>query len=93
MEDQEDREDQEDQEDQEEEFTVWHGLFLAEGAALMIGLVSPITPSRTGSDRGIAHFFFAEPSYLEEAFVSFVSVNLLLVVIGVVAAIWIKFKG
>jgi hypothetical protein len=93
MEDQEDREDEEDQEDQEEEFTVWHGLLLAESAAIMIGLVSPLTPSKTGSDRGIAHFFFAEPSYLQEVFVSFVSVNLLLVVIGIAAAIWLKFEG
>jgi hypothetical protein len=93
MEDREDREDEEDQEDQEEEFTVWHGLLLAESAAIMIGLVSPLTPSRTGSDRGIAHYFFAEPGYLQEVFVSFFSVNLLLVVIGVAGAIWIKLNG
>jgi uncharacterized membrane protein len=93
MEDREVEEDREDREDQEEEFTVWHGLLLAESAAIMIGLVSPLTPSKTGSDRGIAHYFFAEPSYLQEVFVSFVSVNLLLVILGVVVAIWLKLKG
>jgi hypothetical protein len=57
MEDPKDEEDREHQEVQEEEFTVWHGLLLAESAAIMIGLVSPLTPSKTGSDRGIAHYF------------------------------------
>jgi hypothetical protein len=32
----EDQEDREDAEDQEEEFTVWHGLLLAESAAIWL---------------------------------------------------------
>ena len=79
--------------DQEERFTIWHGLLLAEGSAIMIALVTPITPPRFGSGRGLAELFIAEPSYLQEVAVSFVFVNLLLVVLGVVFVIAVKFKG
>ena len=77
----------------EERFTIWHGLFLAEGSAVMIALLLPITPSKIGSGRGIAYTFIAEPNYLQEVVVSFVFMNLLLVVLGVVLVIWVKLSG
>lgn len=50
---------------QKERFTVWHGLLLAEGSALVIALLIPVTPSKTGSDRGLAELLVPEPSYLQ----------------------------
>jgi hypothetical protein len=78
---------------QEERFTIWHGLLLVEGPALMIALVTPITPPRSGSGRGLAELFIADPSYLQEVGVSFVFVNLLLLVLGLALVVWVKLKG
>jgi uncharacterized membrane protein len=73
-----------------ERFTVWHGLFLAEGTAVLIGLIMPITPSKTGSNRGLAHFIFPEPSYWQQVCVYFVITNLLLIILGMAIAVWCK---
>ena len=75
-----------------ERFTVWHGLLLAEGAALMIGVLMPITPSKTGSTRGLAHLLTPEPSFLQQVLVYFVLTNLLMLIIGVIIWLWVKFK-
>ncbi len=72
-------------------FTVWHGLLLAESAALMIALLMPITPSKTGSGRGIAHYLIPEPSYFEQVFVFFLLNNLLILALGAVIWLWVKF--
>ncbi|MEZ5584778.1 MAG: hypothetical protein R3F37_20220 [Candidatus Competibacteraceae bacterium] len=74
-----------------EQFTVWHGLLLAEVIALIIGLVMPITPSKTGSSRGLAHLVFPDPSYWQEVLVYFLLTNLLLLMLGIVFALWWKF--
>lgn len=73
-------------------FTFWHGLLLAESAAIMIALLMPITPSKTGSDRGIADFLIPEPSYLQEVVVYFILTNILIVIIGVIIWLWVKFS-
>lgn len=73
-------------------FTIWHGLFLAEGAALLIALLMPITPSKTGSKRGLADLLIPDPSYLQEVLVYFVLTNILLLIIGVIVWIWTKFN-
>lgn len=79
-------------ENQEEAFTVWHGLFLAEGIALGMGLLLPITPRRFGSGQGMgmANHFVEDPSYLQEAFASFVMTNVVLLILGVAFLIWQK---
>ncbi|NJN47582.1 MAG: hypothetical protein HC808_15125 [Candidatus Competibacteraceae bacterium] len=74
-----------------ERFTVWHGLLLAEGVAIIIGLLMPITPSKTGSERGLAHYIIQEPNYLQEFLVYFVLTNLLLIIIGIVITVCWKF--
>ena len=68
-------------------------LFLTESAAVMIALVSPLTPSKTGSDRSPAELFWQEPSYAQEAIVAFVGVNALLILIGLIAWIAVKMKS
>ena len=61
------------------------GLLVTQAVALAIALVMPITPSKTGSTWSPAHIFSEDPSYLEKVAASFVLVNLLLLVLGVVA--------
>jgi hypothetical protein len=62
-------------------------LLLIEATAVLIGLVTPITPSKTGTKRDLAELFFADPNYLQQALIDFIFVNIL---IGVIAlAIWI----
>ena len=60
------------------------GLLTAEALALAIALVTPITPSKTGSTWSPAHFFKEDPSYLEKVAASFVMVNVLLLLLGLV---------
>ncbi len=71
-------------------FTIWHGLFLAEGAAVMIALLMPITPSKTGSVRGLPHLLLPEPTYVQEVLIYFALTNLLLVLLGAVLALWVR---
>ncbi len=75
-----------------EKFTFWHGLFLAEGAALMIALVMPIAPSKTGSDRGLADYFISNPSYLQEVVFNFILTNILLLIIAFIVWLWVKLR-
>lgn len=65
-------------------------VLLAEAVALLIALVTPITPSKTGSTWSPAELFFAQPSYLKEVLASFVLVNLLLGVLGLI--VWIAVR-
>ncbi len=62
-------------------------MLMFEAALVAISLVSPITPSKTGSDRGIAHAFIESPSYLEEVAVSFLALHVLVLVLAVVVVI------
>jgi hypothetical protein len=63
------------------------GVVVLESIALAIALVTPVTPSRTGSTWSPAEIFTNDPSYLEKVLASFVTVNLLMVFLGVV--VWI----
>jgi predicted TIM-barrel fold metal-dependent hydrolase len=56
----------------------------------MIALVTPITPTKTGSTWSPAELFTADPSYLEKVFASFVMVNLIIAALGLVA--WVAIR-
>jgi len=58
--------------------------------ALLIALVEPITPSKTGSTWSPAEIFTADPRYLAKVLASFVSVNLLIAALGVL--VWVVSK-
>ena len=66
------------------------GVLVIETIAVSIGLVTPIVPSKTGSDWSPADLFTADPTYLEKAFASFVVLHGIILVLGVVA--WILMK-
>lgn len=65
-------------------------LLLAEGVALLIALVTPITPSKTGSTWSPADLFVTDPNYLEKVIASFVAVNVLIAVLGLVVSASIR---
>jgi hypothetical protein len=65
-------------------------MLVVEGLAFPIALVTPVTPSKTGSDGTFADLVWEEPSYLQEIAASFAVVNLFIVSIGLV--IWIASR-
>lgn len=66
------------------------GLLVLEGMCLAIALVTPITPSKTGSTWSPAELLTPEPSYLQEVLASFVLVNLLFVILA--AVVWVTVR-
>ncbi len=66
------------------------GVLVTQAIALGIALVSPLTPSKTGSTWSPAELVWPDPGYLQKVLASFVTVNLLLVVIGLVA--WVALR-
>ncbi len=78
--------------EQPERFTIWHGLLLAETAALATALLMPLTPNKTGSDSSLADLFFEGPTYLQEVLVYFILTNLLILILGVILAVWLRFS-
>jgi len=66
------------------------GLLVLEAIALAIALVSPVTPSKTGSTWSPAELFSEAPSYPQKVLAAFVTVNLMLLLLGLAAAVAIK---
>lgn len=69
------------------------GLLVVESIALAIALVTPITPSKTGSTWSPADLMWTDPTYLQKVAASFVVVNLLIVVLGLAALAVAKWSG
>ena len=61
-----------------------------ESIALLIAVFEPLTPSKTGSKWSPAELFTADPSYPGKVLASFISVNLLIALLGVV--VWVVSK-
>jgi hypothetical protein len=66
-------------------------VLIIESIALAIALVSPVTPSKTGSTWSPAEFFTTDPSYLQKVLAAFVTVHLIIAVLGVV--VWIASRS
>ena len=64
--------------------------FLVEAAAVMIALVVPFTPSKTGSTWSPAELIWPDPSYPQKVIASFVLVNAMLLVLGLLAWIGVR---
>ena len=67
----------------------WKLALVFEAVALAIGLIMPISPSKTGSDFSLADWFFDDPTYLQEVVVYFIFTNLLL---GVLVLIFLAIS-
>lgn len=66
------------------------GLLAMQTIAVAIALVMPITPSKTGSTWSPADLFWEDPTYLEKVLASYVVVNILLVLLGLIA--WVVLR-
>ncbi len=74
----------------ETRFTVWHGILLAEAVAVLIGLVSPLTPSKSGSRRdAMSELFFANPTYAEKFLVHFAATNALILILALIGTLYV----
>ena len=69
------------------------GVVVIESIALAIALVTPITPSKTGSMWSPADLMWTDPTYLQKVAASFVVVNLLIAVLGLAALAVAKWSG
>ena len=65
-------------------------LLLVESIALVIALIVPITPSKTGGNTRLGKYFFDEPTYLHEVAVNLVMLNLILAVLALVFAVYVS---
>ena len=70
----------------------WEWVLLSQATALMIAVVMPVTPSKTGSDWSMAELLFPEPSYVQEVLVYFVITNLIFVLFGVGLFVWVRLQ-
>lgn len=80
-------------EPKKEQFTFWHGLLLAESAALLISLATILVPNKSGSDYSFADHFFDNPTFTQEFFVNFLMTNALIGLLAAFCYIWLKFAG
>lgn len=78
---------------EKKKFTFWHGLFLAEFVAVLVGLATTIIPGKTGSDSGIAGYFFKDPSFPQEFLINFLFFNMILILLVAGLALWWKKTG
>ncbi|MBA7547131.1 hypothetical protein ES705_39533 [subsurface metagenome] len=68
----------------------WQIFFLIEIILLIISMIMPITPSKTGSSTKLADWFIKNPSYLEEVFFYLVFGNVIVIILAVVFLIWLR---
>jgi hypothetical protein len=68
----------------------WQIFFLIEIILLIISMIMPITPSKTGSSTKLADWFIKNPSYFEEILFYFIFGNVIVVILGVVFIIWLR---
>ena len=69
------------------------GLLVLEFIAVLIALAAPLTPSKTGSTWTPAEVFTPDPGYPREALAVFVTVNLILLVLGVLVWVTVMVRG
>lgn len=73
--------------DDGDELTVGKAIAVAEFLALCIGLIMPITPSKTGGSINLAQWLIEDPSYLQQVLVFFLLTNVVLALLAAVAGV------
>lgn len=68
----------------------WQIFILIEIIILIISMIMPITPSKTGSSTKLADWFIQNPSYFEEVLFYFIFGNVIVVILAVVFLIWLR---
>ncbi len=64
--------------------SAWKIVLLFEALALMIALILPFSPSKTGSDTELADHLLADPTYAEKVALYFALLNVVLLCIWMV---------
>ena len=65
-------------------------LLMIQAVAILIALVSPITPSKTGSRWSPADLVLEDPGYLHHVLASYVVVNAIMALIALAA--WVSLR-
>jgi hypothetical protein len=68
----------------------WKIFFLIEIVLLIISLIMPITPSKTGSTTKLTDWFFKNPSYFEEVLFYLIFINLIVIILADIFFIWLR---
>ena len=71
----------------------WQAYLLIEIVLIIIALIIPISPSKTGSDSSLADWFSDNPSYLEKVFFNFLLLHLLVLLIFIIYFLWKFFRS
>lgn len=66
------------------------GIGFAEAIALVIALILPVTPSRTGSTWSPAELFVPDPPYFAQVAAGFVMIHVIYLVFGI--PIWLSSR-
>ncbi|MBL1214560.1 MAG: hypothetical protein HND52_14485 [Ignavibacteriae bacterium] len=66
----------------------WQAYLLIEFILILISFIIPISPSKTGSGKGIASWFLNDPTYIEKVIVNFILLHLLVLIIFAGYFLW-----
>jgi len=69
----------------------WQLLLFAQFLAVLIALVMPVTPSKTGGKASLAEYFLDKSGYLYEVILSFILVNLIYVFLFLIGFLYVKW--
>ena len=65
-------------------------IVLVETISILLGLILPISPSKTGAKNNLAEQFLDNPTYLQEFVFYYLLTNVLIILILVIFVIWEK---
>ncbi len=68
----------------------WQIFFAIEIILLIISMIMPITPNKTGSTSKLAERFIQNPSYFEEVLFYLVFGNIIVIILTVAILIWLR---
>ena len=68
----------------------WQIFFAIEIILLIISMIMPITPSKTGSNTKLADWFIQNPSYFEEVLFYLIFINVIVIILAVIILIWLR---
>ena len=68
-------------------------LLLSQTICVALGILLPITPSKTGAKHSLAEFFLEYPTYLEEFIFYYLFTNIILLAVLFGFILWIHFSS
>ena len=68
----------------------WQIFIGIEIILLIISMIMPITPSKTGASTKLAEWFIQNPSYIQEVLFYFIFGNIIVIILAVVFLFWLR---